>query len=180
MDNIDFSGQFGTVYSCPKINLIDVIDDHAPVITKKIAIMSEAPWFDKVYRDLKSKRRSAEKKWKSMVIGNPFDFLIYKDLCNDVTTLANTKKISYFTEIVKKSNNNPKTLFRLVNKALDRKQCNAYPDCSQSMSELATEFNINFSSSIRLGKFVLKWTMSFYQTSVDSLAMIPRQIFQPG
>lgn len=147
LDNIDFSGQFGTVYSRLKTNLIDVIDDHAPVITKKIAIMSEAPWFDKEYRDLRSKRRLAEKKWKKH--GNPCDYLIYKDLCNDATTLANTKKISYFTKIVEKSNNNPKTLFRLVNKALDRKQCNALPDCSTSMSELATDFNNFFSDKVR-------------------------------
>ena len=58
--------------------------------------------------------------------GNPCDYLIYKDLCNAATTLANTKKLSYFRNIVNKSNNNPKTLFRLVNKALDRKQSNDY------------------------------------------------------
>ena len=39
-------------------------NDHAPVITRKIVIMSEAPWFDKEYLYLRSKRRLAENKWK--------------------------------------------------------------------------------------------------------------------
>ena len=114
--------------------------------------MSEAPWFDKEYRGLRSKRRFAEKKWKKH--GNPCDYLIYKDLCNAATTLANTKKFSYFRNIVNKSNNTPKTLFRLINKALHKKQSNALPDCSNSMTELATDFNNCFSDKEK--KSVLK------------------------
>ena len=143
---IDLSGNFGTIYSKLKSNLRSILDSHAPILTKNLAIMDEAPWFDKEYRKLRSKRRYAEKLWKKH--GDPATYSHYKDLCCKATYLANCKKKAYFKKLVDKSDNNPKTLFKLVNSALDRKQLQPIPDSSKNMKELASEFNTFFSDKI--------------------------------
>ena len=143
----DFSGELGVMYCSLTNSIKTIIDHHAPLLTKNLAMMNEAPWFDKEYRVLRCKRRSAEKVWKKH--GNQNDFLYYKDLCFEATLLANTKKKEYFKKLVEKSNNNPKTLFNLVNKALDRKQSNPMPDSSENKVKLASEFNIFFTDKIK-------------------------------
>ena len=146
LGGIDFSCEFGTTYSNLKSRSKEIIDNHAPLLTRNLAVMSEAPWFDKEYRVLRSKRRSAEKTWKKH--GDPRDYLHYKDLCDEATLLANFKKKAYFRRLVEKSDNNPKTLFKLVNNALDRKQCNPIPDSSQNMVKIATDFNNFFTDKV--------------------------------
>ena len=58
----DFKGTFGTTYQNFKHSLKSVLDKHAPYVTKTVSIIKDAPWFDKEYRQLRSKCRAAEKK----------------------------------------------------------------------------------------------------------------------
>ena len=61
---------------------------------------------------------------------------------------AHTKKKQYFKKLIEKSNSNPKALFNLVNKELDRKQGKHLPDFTEDMTELANQFNNFFIEKI--------------------------------
>ena len=143
----DFSSDFGSTYKNLRQNINSILNKHAPYVTTTVSIIKDAPWFDKEYRQLRSKRRSAEKKWRKDK-SNVLLFIEYKDLCAQASSLADTKKKSMFSKIMSKSNNNPRTLFSLVNKVMDRKQVKPLPDCFENVNELATEFNKFFTKKI--------------------------------
>ena len=54
-----------------------LLEEHAPHVTKDVAIVDAAPWFDSEYRDLRKKRRRAEKKKKK----SPYHLALYSQLC---------------------------------------------------------------------------------------------------
>ncbi|MCP4457816.1 MAG: hypothetical protein GY816_07300, partial [Cytophagales bacterium] len=92
-------------------------------------------------------RRRAESIWRK---SNDIDNRIaYKDLCSATTLLARSKKKAYFTQLLEKSNNNPKTLYNLVNTELDRKQSKPLPEFTGNFEELASSFNNFFSEKIK-------------------------------
>ena len=96
-------------------------------------------------------RRRAEKRWKKAVaVGSPeIDELheFYKQLCLQSTTLAMCKKKQHFCKTIEKSNGNPRTLFSLINKELDKNQSKKLPDTSD-VADLASRFNNFFHSKI--------------------------------
>ena len=124
----------------------EVLDKHAPVITKQITIVDKAPWFDKEYRNLRKLRRRAERKLRKS--RKLIDKLQFKQLCKEATTLAIMKKREHFSKCIVNDNNNPRTLYQLVNKELDRKQSNPIPDFTEDISELASTFNTFFTDKI--------------------------------
>ena len=60
--NTNTRGNFKNTYLDLKQQLNSLTDAYAPFVTKKISIVANAPWFDKEYRHIRSKRRAAEKK----------------------------------------------------------------------------------------------------------------------
>ena len=44
--------------------LTEVVNKHAPIITKTIKVVPTAPWFDADYANLRKRRRKAEKKYR--------------------------------------------------------------------------------------------------------------------
>ena len=120
-----------------------LLDQHAPFVTKKVAVVDSAPWFDTEYRELRKKRRRAErKKSKSHEC-----HMIYKNLCEEANLLCNLKKKEYFKKILDNSRGNPKTLYKMVNNVMDRKQGKALPD-NDNLEELASTFNTFFVEKI--------------------------------
>ena len=130
---------------------VALLDEHAPFLEKKIAVVDKAPWFDSEYRTQRKLRRKAEKRWKKAVaVGSPeIDELheFYKQLCLQSTTLAMCKKKQHFCKTIEKSNGNPRTLFSLINKELDKNQSKKLPDTSD-VADLASRFNNFFHSKI--------------------------------
>ena len=66
-----------------------LVDSHAPVKTKTIKI-PKAPWFDVEYKNLRKKRRKAEKKYRKSF--SEQDKQVYIDLRKQTTDLAYSKK----------------------------------------------------------------------------------------
>ena len=97
---------------------LKLLNQYAPLTKKVISVINEAPWFDAEYRELRKLRRKAERIRKRSIENQ----IHYKDLCKKCSDLANFKKKEYFTKLIDKAHGNPKTLFMLVNKELDRKQ----------------------------------------------------------
>lgn len=134
-----------------------LLDAYAPVVTKEVSIVSSAPWFDSDYKLLRCKRRKAEKKWiKSLKKNeNSNQTMVfrqeYEDIRQNCSDLATEKKKHYFTDMIKRSNNKPKTLFEMVNKAMDRNQSSPLPDLGKEIPDiqsLANCFNEYFIEKI--------------------------------
>ena len=124
-----------------------LLDDHAPLISKRVSVIDSAPWFDNEYRNLRKLRRKCERLARKPGAGT-VEWQAYKDLCDECTNLAQQKKKQHFNRMICNSDGNPKTLYKIVNKALDRKQTKPIPDYTDNLSELADDFNSFFISKI--------------------------------
>lgn len=183
MGNIDMSS-FSRAVSGLNSQCLSLLDSHAPIQTKRITVVDTAQWFDKEYRELRKLRRRLEKKAKKP--GAELEVKIaYHDACSDCTKLAITKKKTFFSNVIDRSGNNPKTLYKLVNSALDRKQEKPLPDYSSDIGELAKDFDNFFIQKIKtirsnmpeaqLHQLITRCPTLFYTTSVSHLKMRSRR-----
>jgi hypothetical protein len=124
----------------------DVLNLHAPLVTKRISVVAKAPWFDKEYRQLRTVRRKAEKAWRKSK--SEAHLHVYKDLCTECSEMAQGKKKAHFSKMIDQAEGNPRTLYQLVNKELDRKQSKKLPDLGIDVADLATKFNTFFVDKI--------------------------------
>ena len=143
IDGIDRSDSFEVQVQDLTTSFGCLLDQHAPFVTKKVAVVDSAPWFDAEYRELRKKRRRAEKK-KSK---SQECYMIYKNLCEEANELCNFKKKEYFKKVLDNARGNPKTLYKMVNNVMDRKQVKALPD-TDSLEDLSTTFNTFFTEKI--------------------------------
>ena len=123
-----------------------LLDEFAPLITKKISVVPSFPAFDNEYRELRKARRKAERKWRRTKLVE--DRVNYKNLCSECSILAHTKKKEYFCEMIHKSNGNSKTLYKMVDRELDRKQTKKLPDYTDDLMVLTDDCNEFFIDKI--------------------------------
>ena len=142
-NNFDFK-QSIDYYNTTMKNLLD---KHAPEVTKIIKVVPSAPWFDGEYKDLRKLRRKAERKYRRT--GLIADKNIFVSLRSETTLLASQKKREYITGEIDKNKGNYKHLYSTVNKLLDIKQDVILPSCSSDM-ELASNFEAYFRDKITL------------------------------
>ena len=138
---------FSNALSYLKSHCSSLLDSYAPTQTKRITIVDTAPWFDKEYRELRKLRRRLEKKAKRPDADIEVK-IAYRDACSDCTSLATAKKKTFFSNVIEKSGKNPKTLYKLVNSALDRNQEKPLPDYTSDLYQLAEDFNDYFVKKI--------------------------------
>ena len=141
------TGSFSSALTFLKSSFGDLIEEHAPLVTKRISCVDTAPWFDSEYIELRRLRRRSERRAKS-VNATIEDRIAYREASRACTALALSKKKSTFSRMIEKSDSNPKTLFKLVNNALDRKQEKQLPDYTPDMQILTSDFNNFFSKKI--------------------------------
>ena len=122
-----------------------VVDSHAPLKTKQIKIVPNAPWFDFEYKSLRRLRRKAEKRYKQS--GLEVHKKQFITLRKQTTVLAFNKKRTYYAERIDACNGNSKSLFSCVNKLLDIKQDVVLPS-HNSNTELAENFKLYFKEKI--------------------------------
>jgi hypothetical protein len=146
VDDITVSGSFKSAVSSLTDQSLELLEQHAPLVSKRISVVTTAPWFDKEYRELRTLRRKAESAWKKSQTETTM--VIYKDLCKSCSTLARKKKKAHFSAVVDRAEGNPRTLYQIVNKELDRKQSKKLPDFTDNIVELTSTFNSFFSDKI--------------------------------
>ena len=122
-----------------------ILDDHAPLLTKNIKDRPTAPWFDGEYKQLRNKRRKAEKNWKKT--GTAAARLAYEEVRGKCTSLANTKKKDFFQREFAKHNYSTKSLFRFVNNFMDKDEKLILPP-TESLKEVVDNFNNFFQEKI--------------------------------
>ena len=122
-----------------------VVENHAPLITKTIKDRTSAPWFDGEYKALRVMRRKAEKVWKKSKLPQDKDtFLALRDDCSDLAM----KKKKYFhqSEFIK-HNYSSKSLFHFVDTFLDKEKGLTLPP-SDSIKEVVDKFNDYFVNKV--------------------------------
>ena len=134
----------GCKLSITSITLEHVLDEHAPLKTRKMKIVPDAPWFDVEYANLRKLRRKAEKQFRKTGLAEHRENFI--NLRKQTTDLAYQKKRTYYEE---KLNNmsNSRSLYSVVNKLLDSKQEVVLPSAA-SDKELADSFMDYFMEKI--------------------------------
>ena len=75
----------------------------------------------------KRKRRKLERKWRKN--GCHVDYELYIERCKNVRELVNLSGMNYFPRIISENANNPRNLFKAVDRLLHRKDEIRYPKC---------------------------------------------------
>jgi hypothetical protein len=116
--------------------LTDVLDRHAPVQEKKIALKPESPWYTEVLRSEKRKRRKLERKWRKT--GSPADRKLYREQCSHTNKLMTDAKTQYYSEMVNNSSGQ-KELYKVINRIMHKNTDQPLPKHDSDM-ELADRF----------------------------------------
>ena len=167
-------GSFSTTINNLNMECITALDTHAPKITKTFPSVTNATWFDEDYRLLRAKRRKAEKQWKKS--GTALDRYIFCAFRNQATAVALEKKKSHFCSLLHKSNGNPKTLFRIINKEMDKNQSCVIPDYTDDMTEIVTSFNNYFVDKIQKIRASIDESSNFNNSSCCDVPELPSGI----
>ncbi len=114
-----------------------VMNNHAPVLTKSVKT-STAPWIDAEYKLNRATRRKYEREWKRRKTEESRrNYVNQKNLCVE---LAISKQASYYSQLVQKSGNCQRSLFKVANELLDKTKDKVLPYYSDP-KKLADEFN---------------------------------------
>ena len=148
-------------------NLGEVMDKHAPRITKTISDVPHAPWFDTEYKNQRALCRKAERTWRKTK--NYHDEIYYLDMVLDTSIMRNLKKKQYYHSKIDKNANNVKALYNVVNAELDRKRESPLPD-TDNIEKLATDFNNFFMDKI---KGIMKNFNNNISEEVTSFSSLP-------
>lgn len=140
----DMRGNFGERVDIYNNILKNMVDEYAPVRTKKIKVVTNAPWFDSEYREQRKARRKAEKKYRRTK--SPADKEAFIKLRKNTTAMAFNKKREYCTRKIDECNGT-KALYGCVKELLDMKKPQILPS-HESKFELATNFNEYFRKKI--------------------------------
>ena len=122
-----------------------VLDQHAPVLKKKVTAGIPA-WIDDEYKRSRKLRRKYERKWKKdKTEENMKNYIDQKKLCGE---LALSKQTMHYSKIVREAGNCQKSLFRIADELLDKNKQHVLPAYSNP-TELADEFNAYFVDKVK-------------------------------
>ena len=129
------------------VRMRQVLDRHAPLMSRKIVERPRVPWFTKELKELKIKRRNfkAESDWRK----NKCEILLqlYQKARTTYVNALNSSRTSHFTDMISSAGNDAKKLFGIVNTLCNKSRDNPLPD---HVSELAlvNEFGQFFQDKI--------------------------------
>ena len=124
--------------------LTEIVNKHAPMKSKTIKVVHEAPWFDSEYADIRKLRRKAEKKYKKT--GLESDRKMYIALRKQAINLSFDKKKAFISSKLGQGTT-CRTLYSVVNELIDNKKDTVLPT-SQSDKNLADGFQQFFKEKI--------------------------------
>jgi hypothetical protein len=134
----DLANQYYTV-------LQELLNTHAPKITKKMKVRPITPWYTSAIKSAKTARRKAERQWRSSKLAIHLD--IFRAAQCKVTKLCTVAKSSYMCEKIHESKGNQKQLFKIANDLLYRKKARPLPSHTDP-EVLANDFADFFSNKI--------------------------------
>ena len=125
--------------------LSNLLDAHAPLITKTIRIKSDSPWYNQGLRMLKRKKRKAERSWRqSHTVG---DFDIFKKARAEYIKKCADAKTDYYSDKIMKCGGDQKQLYRLIGNLTEGERNVIYPDSTDNLT-LSNDFAKYFITKI--------------------------------
>ena len=122
----------------------EIVNKHAPIVTKQIKVVKSAPWFNVEYASLRKQRRKAEKKFRKS--GRQTDKDEYINLRKQAIAVALENKKSFISKKLENGSSS-KTLYAVVRELTDDKAEVILPS-SKSDKELADHFLAYFKEKI--------------------------------
>ena len=115
----------------------NLIDQHAPNITRTVTIRHHSPWYTEELRREKITRRQLEKVWRTSRSEEDLDaFRKQRQLVADLTQSA---KKSFFGELLAENKHNPKNAFKVIDTLLHRNDSSPLPPF-ESAEVMANQF----------------------------------------
>ena len=90
--------------------LLAILDDHAPIVSMRVAQRPCQQWFCCEIAEAKKSRRRLERKWRRT--GLEADQLIFVEARNNVSKLISAAKTSFYSRRIEKFSGNQKALFK--------------------------------------------------------------------
>ena len=95
--------------------LSSLLDCHAPLITRTVAVRPDNPWHTDEIRQTKCRLRKQEAKWR--ITGLEIDRQMFRNLRNDANHMCDNAKVAFLNEKIAK-NTGKRSLFKLVDSFL--------------------------------------------------------------
>lgn len=124
---------------------VEVLDKHAPVKEKVITVRKPTPWNTDDIKSYKAAKRKAEKKWRKTKCDA--DLATFKEKRNLFNSHLKDLRRKDLAKKIGENKGNSKALFKIMNKALHRKQDLPLPP-QKDDETLATEFSDFFEKKI--------------------------------
>ena len=120
--------------------LQNLLENHAPLKQCTVTIRPDAKWYNDDIREAKKKRRQAERKWRSTHL--EIHKQLYAEQCDIVIDMIKQAKRQYYNSAIKESVSDQKSLFKVVDKLLHRKNDGKIPE-HDTLDSLVNKF-VNF------------------------------------
>ena len=125
--------------------LLEILDRHAPSVTRRVRDRPSAPWLTEEVREVRRKRRRAERQWRKSRLTVHRQILI--SARNEVKSCIQKAKRDYFSEQID-SASAAKQIFSVSDKLLGKSRSSPLP-VNVPVSELPQKFCDFFSNKIR-------------------------------
>ena len=127
--------------------LLDLIDVHAPLISRTVTPRPHAAWYDEELRDARQLRRKLERKWRRNQ--QQSDHAAYRKQCSEVAKQLNRCKTLYYSNPVEECHNDQKSLFKITDTLLVNQHKSKLPASDDDVL-LANNFNNFFHDKIEI------------------------------
>jgi hypothetical protein len=127
--------------------LTNILDDHAPLITKQVTLRPNTPWYTEELQVAKQCRRKAERRWIATRLTIHLDIL--RAMRVRVNRLCQDAKSKYYHDKIARCNKDQKTLFKFTKVLLNKKNNRSLPTF-KSEEILANSFADYFNNKIQV------------------------------
>jgi exonuclease III len=114
-----------------------ILDKHAPKKSKTVTVRVNAPYYNQKIKELKKKRRAAERRWRTTRTPNDRRHLRLR--MRDVNNALSTERQDYYSGQIEENISNPKKLYKIVDKLMNRKPESKLPS-SETPEDLCNAF----------------------------------------
>ena len=127
-------------------DLSELLERHAPLKSRFLTLRPFSPWYDADLIAAKQKRRRSELRWRRSVL--TVHRQMYIEQRQAVARLLKAKKSQYYSNQVKENASDPKMIFGLVDKLLQKKTETSLLQHS-SLDDLVEDFSSFFVNKIQ-------------------------------
>ena len=127
--------------------LSEVLDKHAPLITRCVIQRPNSPWYNETLHSLKHEKRAAERKWKKTGLTVHKQILHEKCKAYKEELIASKRAYWYHQDVI--NNSDQKQLFRVIDRLSVHKPEQVLPSHS-SKDQLVQQFAEYFDNKIKI------------------------------